>query len=121
MDAEPDIRKARAELEGLLFSDPFLKAYAVVDGARRLDLLSRLDEFAPPCECLYIGDAKASALPGLRVLNKRSRASHSVSFYRVGEEQLFYLATRGISERAGKRLLRESFENLIRVKLDERE
>jgi len=56
MEAEPDRGKAKRELERLLFSDAFLTAYAVIDGARRLDLLTRLDEFAPPHQCLYIGE-----------------------------------------------------------------
>ena len=51
-----DPAKAKAALEAALFGDPFLKAYAVIDGAQCLELLDRFDEMQPPHECLFLGE-----------------------------------------------------------------
>lgn len=56
MDEAPDIAKIKGDVEKALFDDAFLKAYAIVDGARCLQLLGKFDEMQPPFECLYLGE-----------------------------------------------------------------
>lgn len=56
MTSKPDLGAIRADLEALLFGDRFLNAYAVIDGARRLDLMPKIDDWRPPHECLFLGE-----------------------------------------------------------------
>ncbi len=55
-DISFDPSRTKAALDKALFGDPFLIAYAVVDGARCLDLLEHLDELSPPHACLFLGE-----------------------------------------------------------------
>ncbi|MGG7568179.1 DUF4123 domain-containing protein [Rhodovulum sp. DZ06] len=56
MTDKPDLGPIKSELESALFGDRFLNAYAVIDGARCLELMPVLDAQAPPHECLFMGE-----------------------------------------------------------------
>ncbi|MBI4177091.1 MAG: SufD family Fe-S cluster assembly protein [Candidatus Aenigmarchaeota archaeon] len=61
-------------------------------------------------------DAKADAIPSLEIRNKDVKATHSASVAQVGEDQMFYLMTRGLSESDAKKMLvRGFFEPLIQA------
>lgn len=51
------------------------------------------------CDSMLIGDnAEANTFPYIQVDNDRAKVEHEASTAKIGEEQLFYLAQRGISE-----------------------
>jgi len=44
------------KLAQILFTDEQTRVYAILDGASIPNLLSKLDEYQPECECLFAGD-----------------------------------------------------------------
>jgi Fe-S cluster assembly protein SufB len=51
------------------------------------------------CDSMLIGDkAEANTFPYIQVENQTSRLEHEASTSKIGEDQLFYFAQRGISE-----------------------
>jgi Fe-S cluster assembly protein SufB len=51
------------------------------------------------CDSMLIGDrAQANTFPYIQVENKAAKVEHEASTSRIGEEQLFFFAQRGISE-----------------------
>lgn len=51
------------------------------------------------CDSMLIGDnAEANTFPYIQVDNNTAKVEHEASTAKIGEEQLFYLAQRGISE-----------------------
>ena len=53
--------------------------------------------------------AKVDAIPGLEIRTNDVKASHSATVTNVSEEDLFYLASRGIALREGRRMIIEGF------------
>ena len=53
--------------------------------------------------------AKMDAIPGLEILTDEVRCSHGVTITNIDKEQQFYLSSRGISEKEGKRLIVNGF------------
>lgn len=51
--------KTATQLEEILFDDPALTTYALLDGASIPDLLDHLDNLQPEYVCLYRGELKA--------------------------------------------------------------
>ncbi|MBI1972330.1 MAG: SufD family Fe-S cluster assembly protein [Candidatus Aenigmarchaeota archaeon] len=59
--------------------------------------------------------AKADAIPGLEIENNDVKATHSASVAKVGEDQMFYLMSRGLDEENSKKLMTNGFlESVIR-------
>lgn len=58
-------------------------------------------------------DKKSSAIaePELEILANKIKASHSASVGKIDEEQLFYLKSRGISEKEAKYIIVKGFIN----------
>lgn len=51
------------------------------------------------CDSMLIGDrAEANTFPYIQVDNQKAKVEHEASTAKIGEEQLFYFAQRGISE-----------------------
>ncbi len=51
------------------------------------------------CDSMLIGDtSSANTFPYIQVQNNRSKVEHEASTSKIGEDQLFYFAQRGISE-----------------------
>jgi len=51
------------------------------------------------CDSMLIGDqAEANTFPYIQVDNNRTKVEHEASTAKIGEDQLFYFAQRGISE-----------------------
>ncbi|MGC1245067.1 MAG: SufD family Fe-S cluster assembly protein, partial [Spirulinaceae cyanobacterium] len=51
------------------------------------------------CDSMLIGDnAEANTFPYIQVDNQEAKIEHEASTAKIGEEQLFYLSQRGISE-----------------------
>jgi Fe-S cluster assembly protein SufD len=67
---------------------------------------------------ILCGSPKIESIPGLEILADDVRCSHGVSVGEMEFDQLFYLASRGISENEGKQLIAQGFLNsgLNRVK-----
>jgi Fe-S cluster assembly protein SufD len=57
--------------------------------------------------------AKASAIPGLEILNNDVKCSHGATINNLSPDELFYLQTRGISRDEGEKLLVRGFFNQI--------
>ena len=53
--------------------------------------------------------ARASAIPGLEILNNDVRCSHGATVSKISKEELFYLQTRGIDAAEGEKLLLKGF------------
>ena len=53
--------------------------------------------------------ARASAIPRLEVMENEVKAGHGATVGKVGEDELFYLATRGLAESEAKRLIVRGF------------
>lgn len=58
---------------------------------------------------LLSSEAKMSAIPGLQIETNDVFANHAASMTRVDEEQLFYAAARGVSEKEATRAIAEGF------------
>lgn len=66
-------------------------------------------------------DADPNSMPGLEILNDEVRCTHGATNGPVSEEELFYMAARGIGRDAGRRLIVNGFFNslLQRIEGDE--
>ena len=53
--------------------------------------------------------ARAGAIPRLEVLENEVKAGHGATVGKVGEDELFYLATRGLARAEAKRLIVRGF------------
>lgn len=54
-------------------------------------------------------DARADAIPGLEIACNEVKATHSASVAQISDDQLFYLLTRGLTEKEAKKMLVEGF------------
>jgi len=53
--------------------------------------------------------ARSDSIPGLEILNNDVRCTHGSTVGKIDQEQLFYLLSRGISEREAKQLIIQGF------------
>lgn len=53
--------------------------------------------------------AKVDATPALKIKTNDVKASHSASISRISDEDIFYLASRGVAQKDAKRMLVEGF------------
>ena len=67
---------------------------------------------------LLSNTAEANSLPGLEILADDVKCSHGATVGRLDEDQLFYLMSRGISERKAQELLVFGFFEEIIEKLE---
>jgi Fe-S cluster assembly protein SufD len=59
---------------------------------------------------LLIGrEAKATAVPDLEIEADEVKCSHAATVGKVDEEQLFYLMSRGLSRKKGKKMITDGF------------
>ena len=63
--------------------------------------------------------AKVDAIPGLEIKTNDVKASHSATVTNVSEEDLFYLAARGIALREGRRMIIEGFLSALAERIPE--
>ena len=54
-------------------------------------------------------NAKAEAIPNLEIETDQVHCSHAATVGKIDEEELFYLATRGISENSAKEMIASGF------------
>jgi Fe-S cluster assembly protein SufD len=54
-------------------------------------------------------DARADAIPGLEILADDVRCTHAATIGKIDSELVFYLRSRGISNKAAERLVVEGF------------
>ena len=71
------------------------------------------DAFLEQRFLLLSKNARAKAEPMLEILANDVKASHAATVSRIDDEQLFYLASRGIDTVEGRRLLTAAFINEI--------
>src|SRR5256886_2596163 len=67
---------------------------------------------------LLSDDAEANSMPGLEILADNVKCSHGATSGQLGEDELFYLRTRGISASVAKQLLVSGFLNEVVDRLD---
>lgn len=58
---------------------------------------------------LLFDEGEVFSIPSLEIENSDVRASHEASVEEIDEEKLFYLASRGIDQKEGKKLMIEGF------------
>lgn len=85
---------ARADYEGRV---------VIRKGSKRAD--ADLNEHA----ILLSPQARANAIPRLEVLENEVKAGHGATVGKIGEEELFYLATRGLPKDEAKALIVRGF------------
>ncbi|MEK6903808.1 MAG: Fe-S cluster assembly protein SufD [Nanoarchaeota archaeon] len=95
-----------------------LQTRTIVDGKARAIYrgLIKIQQNATNCEGLQRDDvlilsedARADTVPNLEISNNDVKCSHSATMTHIDDEKLFYLTSRGISEKKGKELLVEGF------------
>ncbi|MBV9999920.1 MAG: Fe-S cluster assembly protein SufD [Verrucomicrobia bacterium] len=94
--------EARTIFSGLIKVEP---------GAHRTDAYQKVRNL------LLSDEAEANSLPGLEILADDVRCTHGATSGQVEEEELFYLKSRGIPERAAKALIVRGFLNEVTDRL----
>ena len=70
---------------------------------------------------LVIGEkAKAMVEPSLEIEANEVRASHAATVGRIDEDELFYLQSRGVSEKESKQILIRGFLNTVVERIEDR-
>src|SRR5205085_2384256 len=67
---------------------------------------------------LLSDDAEANSMPGLEILADNVKCSHGATSGQLGEDEMFYLLSRGIPESVAKQLLVSGFLNEVVDRLD---
>lgn len=94
--------EARTIFSGLIKVEP---------GAHRTDAYQKVRNL------LLSDEAEANSLPGLEILADDVRCTHGATSGQIEEEELFYLKSRGIPERAAKALIVRGFLNEVMDRL----
>ncbi|MDO8552324.1 MAG: SufD family Fe-S cluster assembly protein [bacterium] len=97
---------SRTLVKGVLDGDAVANYEGLVvikKGAKNAD--ADLNEHA----ILLSQGARAGAIPRLEVLENEVKAGHGATVGKVGEEELFYLATRGLSRKEAKKMIVRGF------------
>ncbi len=98
------------------FSRTFVKG--VLDGTARASYVGRvlIEKGAKGADAdlnehaiVLSSTARAEAIPQLEVLENEVKAGHGATVGKIGEEELFYLATRGLPADEAKRLIVRGF------------
>jgi Fe-S cluster assembly protein SufD len=79
----------------------------------------RTDAFQKVRNLVLSAEAEAVSLPGLEILADQVRCSHGATTGEINPEELFYMQTRGISERDAYRLITFGFLNEVIERLPE--
>lgn len=75
----------------------------IMKGAKNTDAYLRLDAL------MMSSTAKARVVPGLEITENDVKGGHGATVGRVNKEQLFYLRSRGISQKRAEKLLVNGF------------
>jgi Fe-S cluster assembly protein SufD len=73
----------------------------------------RTDAYQKVRNLVLSAEAEAVSLPGLEILADQVRCSHGATTGEINPEELFYMQTRGISERDAYRLITFGFLNEV--------
>ena len=69
---------------------------------------------------LLSNEAQADSLPGLEILANEVKCSHGATTSKIDEEELFYLRSRGISQKSAENLIALGFlEEILATVKDE--
>jgi Fe-S cluster assembly protein SufD len=79
----------------------------------------RTDAYQKVRNLVLSAEAEAVSLPGLEILADQVRCSHGATTGEINPEELFYMQTRGISERDAYRLITSGFLNEVIERLPE--
>lgn len=86
------------------------KAQALIGGRVIVEQTAKNTEsFLEERILLLSTQAKAEAVPDLEIQNNEVKCSHAATVGAIDEEQLFYLASRGIPEAEAKQTIAEGF------------
>jgi Fe-S cluster assembly protein SufD len=109
---EAEHTSSRLDMKGALTDDGYSANYSVVN----IGPAAKNSSGHQHQETLLLSErARADAIPKLDVENNDVSASHGATVGQVDPDQVFYLQTRGLGERAAKRLVVEGFfEPLLR-------
>lgn len=102
MTTPPDaLAPGAARLRAALFATPDLTAYAIVDGAARLDLATQLHDHPAPHTCLFIGALEpelAATAPWLIALEPGAAITDILLRGWGGAQGVFALSRLGLTE-----------------------
>lgn len=92
----------------------------IYDGAIRVEKEGqKTDAYQRNENLLLSSDAYAQSKPSLEILANDVRCTHGATIGTIDKEQLFYLATRGVSESEGRNLIVEGFLNSVLTKISD--
>ena len=98
----------RVEVRGIAENGASVK----VSGLVRIEKQAQnTDSFLSMKILLLDKKSNATAKPELEILANKVKASHSASVGKIDEEQLFYLASRGVEESEAKNMIIKGFLN----------
>jgi len=86
------------------------KARAVYNGVIRVDKNAvKTDAYLTNNNLLMNDGCRADSIPGLQIATNDVKCSHGSTTGKINPEQIFYLTSRGFSERQAKEILTQSF------------
>lgn len=86
------------------------RARCVIDGGIRVEKVAqKTDAYQRNENLLLSEDAYAESKPSLEILANDVRCTHGATVGPISQEELWYLATRGISKKRGESLIVEGF------------
>lgn len=98
--------RAKVSLKATVDDDAYvsLKGNVVVEEKAR-----ETESFLEERILLLSPNAKAEAVPDLEIKNNEVKCSHAATVGKIDEEQIFFLAARGISEKKAKMMIAKGF------------
>lgn len=96
------------------------KSRAEIKGMIRIDEGALLvTDFLTEKILLVSDEARAIAEPSLEIKANEVRASHAATVSKIGEEELFYLMSRGLSEQEAEKIIVDGFLNYVVEKIED--
>ena len=110
--------RAHTDIKGLLSQSSFVNYQATI----KVNKDAQKTDGKLTMQSYILGkNAQSNMIPGLEVLADDVKASHSASVAHIGDEQLFYMQSRGLSEKQSIQLFIEGFIHTFVEKLQNEE
>ncbi|QQY10097.1 MAG: Fe-S cluster assembly protein SufD [Candidatus Xiphinematobacter sp.] len=95
-------------------------ARAIFSGLIRVEPhAQKTDAYQKVRNLLLSDSAEANSMPGLEILADNVRCTHGATSGQINEEELFYMKTRGIPARVGRRLIAKGFLASVLERLED--
>ena len=96
------------------------KAKAVYDGLVKIEAKASGCEGYQKKEAILLSeDARVESIPNLKIANNNVKCSHGATISQIDEDKLFYMMSRGISEKEAKKTIIEGFFDPILIKIED--